>query len=307
MRDLISIDDLNIEEINYIHDLALNYQVNPANHFQDLQNKILVNFFFENSTRTRMSFEIAGKKMGAKIINVDISISSLKKGESIIDTAKTINALKPNFVTIRHNSSGIIHILKQYFDCSLINAGDGTNEHPSQALLDSFVIKNHKKNLSKLKVAICGDVLHSRVARSNIKLLKKFGCEIKIVTPPTLISIDYRRWFKKNWDIDVYENLIEGIANVDVIMMLRIQHERMVGSYISSTKEYFDLYGLNHEKIKYANNPLIMHPGPINREVEISSDLADDDKISLILEQVESGVLVRQSLLKFLAFGLKNT
>lgn len=300
MKDLISIDDININQIDEVHHLANQYFLNPNQHYDDLKEKILLNFFFENSTRTRMSFEIAGKKMGAKVVNLDVSLSSLKKGESIIDTAQTINALKPDFVAIRHNSSGIIHILKKYLNCSIINAGDGTNEHPSQALLDSFVIKNHKKTLQNLKIAICGDVLHSRVARSNIKLLAKYNCEIRVITSPTLITKHYRQWLKENWNIEVYENLIEGIKNVDVIMMLRIQQERMVGSYVSSLAEYYKIYGLNHEKLIYAKNALIMHPGPINRDVEISSQLADDPKKSLILEQVASGVAVRQAILKLL-------
>ena len=300
MKDLISIDDININQIDEIHRLANQYFLNPHIQHQDLQEKLLVNFFFENSTRTRMSFEIAGKKMGAKVVNLDISLSSLKKGESIIDTAQTINAMKPDFVAIRHNSSGIIHILKKYLNCSIINAGDGTNEHPSQALLDSFVIKNHKKTLNNLKIAICGDVLHSRVARSNIKLLAKYNCEIRVITSPTLMPKHYRQWLKENWNIEVYEDLIEGIKNVDVIMMLRIQQERMVGSYVSSLAEYYKIYGLNHEKLIYAKDALIMHPGPINRDVEISSSLADDSKKSLILEQVSAGVAVRQSILKLL-------
>jgi aspartate carbamoyltransferase catalytic subunit len=300
MKDLISIDDININQIDEVHRLANQYFLNPHQHYDDLKEKILLNFFFENSTRTRMSFEIAGKKMGAKVVNLDVSLSSLKKGESIIDTAQTINALKPDFVAIRHNSSGIIHILKKYLNCSIINAGDGTNEHPSQALLDSFVIKNHKKTLQNLKIAICGDVLHSRVARSNIKLLAKYNCEIRVITSPTLITKHYRQWLKENWNIEVYENLIEGIKNVDVIMMLRIQQERMVGSYVSSLAEYYKIYGLNHEKLIYAKDALIMHPGPINRDVEISSQLADDPKKSLILEQVSSGVAVRQAILKLL-------
>lgn len=300
MKDLISIDDININQIDEIHRLANQYFLSPNLHYNDLKEKILVNFFFENSTRTRMSFEIAGKKMGAKVINLDISLSSLKKGESIIDTAQTINAMKPDFVAIRHNSSGIIKILKKYLNCSIINAGDGTNEHPSQALLDSFVIKKYKKTLNNLKIAICGDVLHSRVARSNIKLLAKYNCEIRVITSPTLITKHYREWLKENWNIEVYENLIEGIKDVDVIMMLRIQQERMVGSYISSLAEYCKIYGLTHEKILHAPHALIMHPGPINRDVEISSQLADDPKKSLILEQVSAGVAVRQAILKLL-------
>ena len=300
MKDLISIDQLKLEDIQKIHDSAKKFFKNNQENLS-LSGKILVNFFFENSTRTRTSFEIAAKRMGAKVVNIDISLSSLKKGESIIDTAKTINAMNPDFVAIRHNSSGIVQLLKKYISASLINAGDGTNEHPSQALLDSFTILQHKKNLQNLKIAICGDVLHSRVARSNIKLLKKFGCEIRVITPRTLITHDYKNWLKENFGVEVFEELQEGIKGVDVVMMLRIQQERMLGCYIPSLLEYFKLFGLTHEKLKAAKpDVLVLHPGPINREVEISSALADDEKFSLILEQVEAGVAVRQALLHFL-------
>jgi aspartate carbamoyltransferase catalytic subunit len=297
MSDLISIDQLSIADIEKIHNQADIFFNNTHQQFFDLENKLLINFFFENSTRTRLSFEIAMKRLGGKVINVDISLSSLKKGESIIDMAKTLNAMNPDFVAIRHNSSGIVNHLKKHIDANLINAGDGTNEHPSQALLDSFVIKKHKKNLANLKIAICGDVLHSRVARSNIKLLKKYGCEIRIITPPTLIVNQYRQWFKEKWNIEVYEDLVSGICGVDVIMMLRIQQERMLGCYIPSLSEYFNIYGLDYQKLKLAPNALILHPGPINRDVEIASNLADDNKVSLILQQVCAGVAVRQALL----------
>ena len=306
IKNLISIDDLSLEEVNQIHDLAkefflINWQSSQKLSSKNLSKKLLVNFFFENSTRTRTSFEIAAKRLDIEVINIDISLSSLKKGESIIDTAKTIDAMRPDFVAIRHNSSGIVALLKQYISASLINAGDGTNEHPSQALLDSFVIKQHKKTLENLKIAICGDVLHSRVARSNIKLLSKYGAEIRVITPPTLITCDYKNWLKEKWNIEVYESLEEGIKNVDVIMMLRIQQERMLGCYIPSLGEYFKLFGLTHDKLKLAKKDvLVLHPGPINREVEISSKLADDKNFSLILQQVEVGVAVREALLCFL-------
>ncbi len=300
-RDLISIDHLSVAQITSIHKLAKKYYAKQKT-VSDLKGKLLVNFFFENSTRTRMSFEIAARRMSADVVNLDISLSSLKKGESIIDTAKTINAMRPDFVAIRHNSSGIIELLKNYINASLINAGDGTNEHPSQALLDSFVILQHKRKLKNLEIAICGDVLHSRVARSNIKLLKKFGAKIRVITPPTLMPVGYKEWLQQKWQIDVFDNLADGIAGVDVVMMLRIQQERMLGCYIPSLGEYFRLYGLNHNKLKLARkNALVLHPGPINRDVEISSQLADDPKISLILEQVEAGVAVRQAILKFIS------
>jgi aspartate carbamoyltransferase catalytic subunit len=302
MKDLISIDQLSLQDVNEIHKLAQKYFKNSAPATQVLSNKILLNFFFENSTRTRTSFEIAAKRLGAEVVNIDISLSSLKKGESIIDTAKTINAMNPDFVAIRHNSSGIVAQLKNHIAASLINAGDGTNEHPSQALLDSFVILQHKKTLQNLKIAICGDVLHSRVARSNIKLLTKLGAKIHVITPPTLITRDYKNWLKQHWNVEVFESLELGISQVDVIMMLRIQQERMLGCYIPSLAEYFKLFGLNHQKLKAAKpNVLVLHPGPINREVEISSALADDENFSLILEQVEAGVAVRQAILEILS------
>jgi aspartate carbamoyltransferase catalytic subunit len=301
-RDLISIDQLSLNDVNEIHDLAEKFFIkNQKNSNILLEGKTLVNFFFENSTRTRTSFEMAAKRLGARVINIDISLSSLKKGESIIDMAKTINAMKPDFVVIRHNSSGIVSLLKKYISASLINAGDGTNEHPSQALLDSFVIKQHKKNLKNLKIAICGDVLHSRVARSNIKLLSKFGAEIRVITLPTLVTKDYRNWLKENWNIEVFEDLELGIKDADVVMMLRLQQERMLGCYIPSLTEYFKIFGLTHQKLKAAKSDVVvLHPGPINREVEISSALADDENFSLILQQVEAGVAVRQALLTFL-------
>ena len=302
MKNLISIDQISLQDVNKIHKLAQKYFKNSASFNQVLANKILVNFFFENSTRTRTSFEIAAKRLGAKVVNIDISLSSLKKGESIIDTAKTINAMKPDFVAIRHNSSGIVEQLKSHISAALINAGDGTNEHPSQALLDSFVILQHKKNLQNLKIAICGDVLHSRVARSNIKLLTKLGVKIRVITPATLITHDYKNWLKENWNVEVFESLELGIENVDVIMVLRIQQERMIGCYIPSLAEYFKLFGLTHEKLSAAKSDvLVLHPGPINREVEISSALADDKNFSLILDQVEAGVAVRQAILEILA------
>jgi aspartate carbamoyltransferase catalytic subunit len=301
-KHLITIDQLQAKDINLIHGLAANYFKQKQIINEELKGKSLINLFFENSTRTRTSFEIAAKRLGVKVVNMDLGSSSLKKGETIIDTAKTINAMNPDFVVIRHNMSGMVSNLQKYFTCSLINAGDGTNEHPSQALLDSFVIKYHKNSIEGLNIAICGDTLHSRVARSNIKCLTKLGANICLITTPTLIPKDYANWLQKNWGIKLYESLEEGISNADIIMMLRIQQERMIGGYISSLEEYFKLYGLNHEKLQNAKKDvLVMHPGPINRDVEISSALADDPKISLILEQVEAGVAIRQGIIKFLA------
>ena len=220
----------------------------------------------------------------------------------MIDTAKTINAMNPDFAAIRHNSSGIVQLLSNYLDCSIINAGDGTNEHPTQALLDAFVIKQHKKQIKGLKIAICGDILHSRVARSNIILLNRLGAQINIITPETLTPQNFQSWAAKKWGVTTYNNLEEGIKDVDVVMMLRIQTERMLGCYIPSSGEYYQRYGLNHQKLKLAKKDVIvLHPGPINREVEISSELADDQNISLILNQVEAGVAVRQAILELLS------
>jgi aspartate carbamoyltransferase catalytic subunit len=302
--NLISINDLAPEQVEQIFHKAEGHFANNKNkrkHSKNLLGKILVNFFFENSTRTRTSFEIAAKHLSCEVINIDISLSSLKKDETIIDTAKTINAMNPDFVAIRHNASGIVGLLANYIDAIVINAGDGTNEHPSQALLDAFIIRKNKGKIAGLKIAICGDVLHSRVARSNIILLKKLGAQINLIMPPTLITHDFEAWAMENWGIKVYQSLQDGIAGADVIMMLRIQQERMLGCYIPSLQEYYKLFGLNHDKLKYAKKDvIILHPGPINRDVEISSDLADDRSVSLILDQVEAGVAVRQAILEVL-------
>ncbi len=301
MKHLISVDDLSLEDIKAIHQNALEFLKNPKTHFSDLKDKILINFFFENSTRTRLSFEAASKRMGVKVLNLDVAVSSLKKGESIIDTAKTLNAMKPDFVVLRHDASGICDILKNHLDCSLINAGDGTNEHPSQALLDSLTILQNKGFLQSLKVTICGDILHSRVAHSNIKLLRKFGCEVRILTPSTLMPKGFEKFMAEKFQVQVFNSLEKAIKDVDVLMMLRIQRERMQGAYFPSLSEYFKYFGLTHERLKMAApKAIVLHPGPINRDVEISAKLADDKNISLILNQVEVGVATRQAILKFL-------
>ena len=295
---LISINDLSNDQIEEIYQLA--QKISKDEKSFKLENQILVNFFFENSTRTRTSFEIAAKRLGMKVINIDISLSSLKKGESISDMAKTINAMNPDFVVIRHNSSGIVKFLDEHICASLINAGDGTNEHPTQALLDFFVIKNHFPDLKGLKVAICGDVLHSRVAHSNLNLLSRFGCKINIISPQTFIPKDYQAFLEKKWQAKLYHKLEDGIKDVDVVMMLRIQRERMNGCYIASLNEYGKLYGLNQERMSLTNDAIIMHPGPINRGVEIASDLVDNSKKSLILDQVNAGVEIRKAILYYL-------
>ncbi len=302
-KNLISIKDLSDRDLDLIFSNSKKHFANNQNRvFTDsLKGKTLINFFFENSTRTRTSFEIAAKNLGAGVINIDISLSSLKKGETIIDTAKTINAMNPDFVAIRHNASGIVNLLKQHINAAVINAGDGTNEHPSQALLDAFTIMQNKGSVKGLEIAICGDILHSRVARSNLILLHRLGANIRLIMPPTLLIKDFENWVNKKWGIKIYQKLEDGIKNADVIMMLRIQQERMLGCFVPSTAEYYHLFGLDHQKLLLAKkDAIVLHPGPINREVEISSALADDENFSLILNQVEAGVAVRQSILEFL-------
>ncbi|MFT6332278.1 MAG: aspartate carbamoyltransferase catalytic subunit [Lentimonas sp.] len=297
-KNLISINDLSDAKLESIFNNAAKYLDNNRKRIVDetLKGKTLINFFFENSTRTRTSFEIAAKNLGANVINIDISLSSLKKGESTIDTAKTINAMNPDFVAIRHNSSGTVDLLAKYIDAKIINAGDGTNEHPTQALLDTFTILQNKGSIQGLEIAICGDIAHSRVARSNLILLKKLGANIRLIAPPTLIGKNFNKWLAGK--ATLYDNLEDGIKGADVVMMLRIQQERMVGCFIPSLAEYYKLFGLNHKNLKLAKKDVIvLHPGPINRDVEISSDLADDEDFSLILNQVEAGVAIRQAIL----------
>ncbi len=301
MKSLISIDDLSVEQVGQIYSVAKGLMADEGGFGDSLAGKILLNFFFENSTRTRLSFEMAAKRLGAKVTNIDISLSSLKKGELLDDMARTISSLGSDFVTIRHNSSGIVRMLDGMVDASVINAGDGMNEHPTQALLDCFLIKERKGDFKGLKVAICGDVLHSRVARSNLKLLRKLGAQINVVTLPTMMTFGFEEWLKEGYGARLFNSVEEGIKDCDVVMVLRIQHERMVGSYISSLGEYYDKYGLNHERLKHAKkDAIVMHPGPINRNVEISSDLVDDSRC-VALDQIKVGVYVRMAVLLYLA------
>ena len=251
------------------------------------------NLFFEDSTRTLTSFELAGKQLGASVINMSIATSSIKKGETLIDTAMTLNAMDPDILIVRHNMSGVPYLLSEKVNCSVINAGDGSNEHPTQALLDALTIKRHKKKISGLEVAILGDVLHSRVARSNIYLLNKLGAKIRVISPPTLLPPKI-----EELGVKVFKSLEDGLKDVDIIMVLRIQKERMSGSFVPSEKEFFKFWGLDRKKLNNAKkNALVMHPGPINRGIEIDSDVADDIGRSLILEQVKLGVAIRMSII----------
>lgn len=301
MKSLLSVDQLQIVDIEKIFQFA-DQIIESEDSFRDvLKNKIFLNFFFENSTRTRLSFEMAAKKMGAKVTNIDISLSSLKKGESLYDMAKTISALGADYVAIRHDASGIVSMLDEVVDSKVINAGDGMNEHPTQALLDNYVIRNIKKEHRNVKIAICGDVLHSRVARSNLKLMAKLGSKINVVVPPTMITDSFRDWLQEGYGAELYNNMEDGIQDCDVLMMLRIQNERMKGSFIPSKEEYFRFFGLNKNRLRLAKeDAIILHPGPINRDVEISSELVDS-KRCYALQQIEVGVYIRMAIMLFLS------
>lgn len=261
--------------------------------FKPLLGKTQINLFFENSTRTLASFELAGKRIGADVLNMSTNSSSIKKGETLIDTAVTLNAMKPDVLIIRHNQSGAADLLSQKVNCPVLNAGDGTHEHPTQALLDAFTIRQHFGCLHNIGVAICGDILHSRVARSNIILMNLMGLHVKVIAPKTLLPADIERF-----GCEVYTDLQQGLKNVDVVMCLRLQHERMTGGFLPSLNEYYRYYGINHETLSYAKpTTMVMHPGPANRGIEISSDLIDDNTKSLVRKQVENGVFIRQAVL----------
>ena len=305
-RHFISAVDLNQVQATELLDLAdsfvaLNRQ--KAKKLDLLKGRTLMNLFFENSTRTQSSFELAGKRLGADVVNMSASSSSMSKGETLIDTAVTLNAMKPDMVVVRHPSSGAAALLAQKVDGSVINAGDGQHEHPTQALLDALSMRRAFGHIDGLTVAICGDVLHSRVARSNVLMLQCLGAHVRLVGPPTLMPTGADRW-----GADVSHDLCEGIAGADVVMMLRLQLERMTGALVPSTREYFRFYGLDRAKLAHAApGARVMHPGPMNRGVEIDSDVADDLKISLIQDQVEMGVAARMAVLTALAARLDNT
>lgn len=296
---LLGIEGLNEAEISQILDLADQYvdQNRQTNKKKDLLSGLTqINLFFENSTRTRMSFELAGKRLGADVINMATSSSSIKKGETLIDTASTLNAMRPDLLVVRHGSSGAVKLLSRKVDCAVLNAGDGKHEHPTQALLDALTIRRRKGRLARLTVAICGDVLHSRVARSNIHLLNIMGARVRVIGPPTLIPVGVDKM-----GVEVYHDMTEGIKDCDIIMMLRLQTERMHGGYFPTVSEYFSLYGLDYEKLSHAKeDALILHPGPMNRGVEIDAAVADDLTRSAIQEQVEMGVAVRMACLDLL-------
>jgi len=267
-----------------------------------LRGRTLVNLFFEPSTRTQSSFELAGKRLGADVVNMSPRTSSMTKGETLIDTAVTLNAMKPDLLVVRHSGSGAASLLSQKVSCSVINAGDGQHEHPTQALLDALSLKRAFGDISGLTIAICGDVLHSRVARSNVCLLMLMGAHVRLVGPPTLMPSGADRW-----GVEIHHDMRHGIDGADVVMMLRLQLERMQGAFVPSVREYFRFYGLDREKLARASPKVkVMHPGPMNRGVEIESGVADDPEISLIQDQVEMGVAVRMAVLASLARRLEN-
>lgn len=301
LTHLLGIEKLSPQDINFIIKKSQGWFEKNKNKPQKtdiLRGKTQINLFFEPSTRTQSSFELAGKRLGADVINMSLKQSSVAKGETLIDTAVTLNAMKPDLLIVRHYSAGASELLSQKVDCSVINAGDGSHEHPTQAILDALTIIYHKKKIEGLKVAICGDILHSRVARSNIILLSMLGADINIVAPKTLLpnNIDA-------YKVKTYLDMREGIRDVDVIMMLRLQNERMLSSYIPSAREYFQYYGLDEDKLSCASkNAIVMHPGPMNRGVEIDTSVADNVQ-SVIKDQVEMGVAARMAVLETLATG----
>ena len=298
-QHLLAIDDISPFEALALIDLAEQYvevsrQIDKRHAV--LQGRTQVNLFFEASTRTQSSFEIAGKRLGADVMNMAVATSAVSKGETLLDTAMTINAMQPDFLVVRHQSSGAVELLAQKVTCAVINAGDGQHEHPTQALLDALTIRRHKKRFEGLVVAICGDVLHSRVARSNIHLLNKLGAQVRVVAPSTLLPSGIA-----NFGVEVHRNMADGLAGADVVMMLRLQLERMSGAFVPSIREYYRFFGLNAEKLKAAKpGAMVMHPGPMNRGIEIDSDVADGVQ-SVIREQVEMGVAMRMAVLDALA------
>jgi aspartate carbamoyltransferase catalytic subunit len=305
-RHLLGIEQLRPEEITTILDLAEEYvALNRGNkkHSDVLSGLTQINMFFENSTRTQASFELAGKRLGADVMNMAMQASSVKKGETLIDTALTLNAMHPDLLVVRHPHSGAVDLLAQKVNCAVLNAGDGRHEHPTQALLDALTIRRAKGRLHRLSIAICGDIAHSRVARSNIMLLGKMENRIRLIGPPTLMPSGI-----EEFGVEVFDNMDEGLKDVDVVMMLRLQKERMDGGFIPSEREYYHRYGLDAEKLSHAKpNAIVMHPGPMNRGVEIDSDIADDINRSVIQEQVEMGVAVRMAAMDLLARNLKGT
>ncbi len=297
-RSLLDVDTLSRGDVDTIFksaDAFFEVSRRPIRKVPTLRGKTVINLFYEASTRTRTSFEIAGKRMSADVINMNVSASSVKKGETLYDTVKTLEAMHPDIVIVRHSASGAPSFLDKNLRCGVINAGDGMHAHPTQALLDAFTIRKKRGSLDGLKVAICGDVAHSRVARSNVRLLNLFGAEVRVVAPRTLIP----RGFEE-MGVTIYDDVEKGIADVDVLMILRIQRERLRGALLPSLREYSRTFGINERRLALASDDVIvMHPGPMNRGVEIEPAVADGAQ-SAVLDQVEAGVAIRMALLYLL-------
>jgi aspartate carbamoyltransferase catalytic subunit len=303
-RHLLGIETLSAGEIVALLDLADEYvALGRAERKRSpiLKGRTVINMFYEPSTRTQSSFELAGKRLGADVMNMSVRSSSVTKGETLIDTATTLNAMRPDILIVRHQDSGAAEMLSRKLDCSVVNAGDGCHEHPTQALLDALTIRRRLGHIEGITVAICGDVAHSRVARSNLHLLTRMGAHVRFVAPRTLLPAAAARF-----GAEIFTDMCRGIKDADIVMMLRLQNERMSGAFVPSAREYFHFWGLTHEKLKAAKpGALVMHPGPMNRGVEIDSAVADDPDVSLIQEQVEMGVATRMAVLDALSRGLK--
>ncbi|HVW58202.1 MAG TPA: aspartate carbamoyltransferase catalytic subunit [Rhizobiaceae bacterium] len=303
-RHLLGIQALSPFDIELLLDraeAAVAISRQPQKKTSTLRGRTQINLFYEASTRTQSSFELAGKRLGADVMNMAVASSSVKKGETLIDTAMTLNAMRPDILVIRHESAGAAALLAQKVGCSVINAGDGTHEHPTQALLDALTIRRAKGPLSQLVVAICGDILHSRVARSNVLLLNAMGATVRVVAPSTLLPTGIAEM-----GVQVFRSMEEGLKGADVVMMLRLQRERMAGAFVPSVREYFRYWGLDATKLSAAKeDALVMHPGPMNRGVEIASEIADGPQ-SVIQEQVEMGVAVRMAVMEALLDPRRN-
>jgi aspartate carbamoyltransferase catalytic subunit len=297
-RHLLGIEGLSPQDISFLLDsseAAIDVSRQVEKKKATLRGRTQINLFFEASTRTQASFEIAGKRLGADVMNMSVAASSVKKGETLIDTAMTLNAMRPDLLVVRHHAAGAVALLAQKVECSVINAGDGAHEHPTQALLDALTIRRHKGRLAGLTVAICGDIAHSRVARSNILLLTAMGARVRVVAPSTLLPVGIGRL-----GVAVFTRMRDGLAGADVVMMLRLQRERMNAAYVPGVREYFRFWGLDAEKLSHAKpDAIVMHPGPMNRGVEIDPLIADGVQ-SVIREQVEMGVAVRMAVLEAL-------
>jgi len=304
-RHLLGIEPLGPLEITTVLDLAERYvdlNRRTVKHSDVLAGMTQINMFFEASTRTQASFELAGKRLGADVMNMSVGQSSVQKGETLLDTAMTLNAMHPDLLVVRHPASGAVNLLAQKVDCAVLNAGDGRHEHPTQALLDALTIRRAKGRIQRLTIAICGDIAHSRVARSNLILLGKMENRLRLIAPPTLMPAGV-----EDFGCELFDDMAAGLKGADVVMMLRLQKERMEGGFIPSEREYYHRYGLDAEKLAHAApDAIVMHPGPMNRGVEIDGDLADDINRSVIQDQVEMGVAVRMACMDLLARNLRT-